>query len=155
MLTRPFTRRQLRHTAWVTLFAWMFALLSGAVNACLIQQNPQGDLGSVSLQAGPVAEDTAGPGTRQVQLVLHHGDDGDDGLGNGSAKAGCLKFGADESSVVTKGKAVQADVPDPIFVASVPWPSAAPVAAALQWRPVERPASVGPPLFIRLLRLTI
>ena len=155
MLTLPFTRRQLRHTARVTLFAWMFALLSGVANACLIQQNPQGKLGSISSQAGPVAGDTAGPATRQVQHVHHHGEGEDGGLGNDSAKAGCLKFCADESSAVTKSKAAHADVPGPIFVSSVQWQLAAPVAAASQWLPVERLASAGPPLFIRLLRLTI
>lgn len=155
MLMLPFTRRQLRHTAWVTLFVWLFALLSGVANACLIQQNPQGELGSVSAQAGPVAGVAAGPATRQVQHVPHHGEDEDDGIGNDSAKAGCLKFCADEASTVVKRKAAQDDVPGPIFVASVPWPPAAPVATAAQWPPIERPASVGPPLFIRLLRLTI
>ncbi len=155
MLKLPFTRRQLRNTACVTLLAWMFALLSGVANACLIQQNRHGELGSVSSQADPMVEGTAGPATRQVQHVHHHGDDEDDGLDNGSAKAGCLKFCADESSAVTKSKAAQADVPGPIPVASTPWLSAAPVAAASQWSRLERPASVGPPLFIRFLRLTI
>ena len=155
MLTLPFTRRQLRHTACVTLFAWMFALLSGVVNACLIQPNPPGELGSVSSHAGPVAGAVAGPATPQVQHVQHHGADEGDGLGNHSAKAGCLKFCADESSAVIKSKAAQADVPGPIFMASVPSPSTARVVVASQWLPVERPASVGPPLFIRLLRMTI
>ena len=155
MLTLPFTRRQLRHTARVTLFAWMFALLSGAANACLIQENLPGELGSISSQAGPVAGDTAGPATRQVQQVHHHGEDEGDGLGDDSAKAECLKFCADESSAVTKSKAAQADVLVPIAVTSVQWPLAAPVSAASPWPLVERPASVGPPLFIRLLRLTI
>jgi hypothetical protein len=40
-------------------------------------------------------------------------------------------------------------------MASAPWLPAVQVAAAAQWWPVERPASVGPPLFLRLLRLTI
>ena len=30
-----------------------------------------------------------------------------------------------------------------------------PVVAAAEWTPVESPASVGPPLLLRLLRLTI
>ena len=149
----PFTRRQLRHTACVTLFAWMFALLSGVANACLTQPNTQGAFVSISSQADPVVGGTAGPVTRQVQH--HPGNDEDDGRGTHSAKAGCLKFCADESSAVTMSRAPQADVPGPVFVVSVQWPSEAPGAAASEWTPVERPASVGPPLFIRLLRLTI
>jgi hypothetical protein len=35
------------------------------------------------------------------------------------------------------------------------WQLAPPVAGAFEWMPGERPATVGPPLFIRLLRLTI
>ena len=60
-----------------------------------------------------------------------------------------------EHSAVTKSKADQADAPGPICAASVQWPPPAPVATTSQWLPIERPASVGPPLFIRLLRLTI
>ena len=151
----PFTRRQLRHTAWVTLFAWMFALLSGVANACSTQPSAQAGLGSISSQAEPVVGGTAGLVTRQVEHIHHHRADEDDGVGNHSAKEGCLKFCADGSSAVTKSRAPQLDVPGPVFVVSVQWPSAAPVAAASEWTPAERPASVGPPLFIRLRRLTI
>jgi len=152
---KPFTRRQLRHTARVTLFAWMFALLAGVANACLTQPSAQAELRSILSQADRVVGGTAGPVTRQVEHIHHHGGHEDDGLGNHSAKEGGLEFCADESSAVTKSRATQADAPCPLFVASVQWPSAAPVAAASEWMPVERPTSVGPPLFIRLLRLTI
>ena len=155
MLNLPFTRRQLRQTASLTLFAWIFAILSGVANACLIQLNPQGELGSSSWQVVPVAGETAGPATRPVRHVHHHGEDADGGLGNDSAKAGCLKFCADETSGVTKSNAGQVDAPGPVCAASVQWPPPAPVATTSQWLPIERPASVGPPLFIRLLRLTI
>ena len=155
MLTLHCTRRQLRQTACGTQFAWMFALLSGVANACLIEQGAPDELGSILLPVGMVAGDTAGRATRQVKHVNHHAEGEGDGPGNDSAKAGCLKFCADESSAVTKGTAILGDVLAPILVARVQRPPAAPVAAAAQWRPVERPASVGPPLFIRLLRLTI
>mgnify|MGYP000042660855 CR=1 FL=1 len=151
----PFTLRQLRHTACITLFAWIFALASGVANACLTQPSAQAGLGSTSSQADPVVGGAVGPVTRQAERSHHHGDEEDDGLGRHSAKEGCLKFCADESSAVTKSRAPQADVPGSLVVASVQRPSAAPVAAAAQWPLVERPASSGPPLFIRLLRLTI
>jgi len=149
------TNRQLRQTAWVTLFVWMFALMSGAANACLIQLNPQGAPGSTSTQAKPVAGDAAGPATRQVQHVHHHGDDDNDELGDHSAKAVCLKFCADGSSAVMQSNAAEADGPGPVLAASMQWPPAVPVVTASQWPALEWPASVGPPLFIRLLRLTI
>lgn len=155
MPTLPFTRRQLRHAAYLTLFAWIFGLLSGVANACLTQPNAQAGLRSISLQADQAVEGAAGPVTRQVEHSHHHGEDDDDGLGRHSAKEGCLKLCAVQSSAVTKSKAPHSDLPSPDFVASVRWPSPVPSAAASDWTRVERPASVGPPLFIRLLRLTI
>ena len=149
------TRRQLRLTACVALFAWMFALLSGAVNACLIQPNPQSEPGSISSQVDPVAGKAAGTVAQQVQHGHPQGDDEPDGFGNHSSKAGCLKFCADESSAVTKNKSAQADLPGLIAVASLQWPPAVPGLVAAPWLAAERPASGGTPLFIRLLRLTI
>ena len=77
MLGLRFSRQQLRRTASLVLFGWLFALLSGVVNA------------------------------------------------------------------------------GPILLASDCWPLATAITAAAPWQPLERPASAGPPLFLRLLRLTI
>ena len=155
MTVPPFTRRQLRRTACVALFAWMFALLPGAVNACLLQQNPQSAPGSISSQVDPMAGKAAEPAAQQVQHGHPQGADEPDGFGNHSAKAGCLKFCADESSAVIKNKSAQADLSGLIAVASLQWPPAVPGLVAAPWLPAEQPASGGPPLFIRLLRLTI
>jgi len=153
----PLTRPQVRHAACVTLLAWIFALVSGVANACLTQPNGRAGFGSISSEANAVVGGTSTPVTRQVQHVHHHGagEGEDDGLGSHSAREGCLKFCADQSSAVTKSTAPQAEIAGPLFVASAQWRSAAPVTAASQWLQVEPPASVGPPLFIRLLRLTI
>jgi len=157
MLTLPFTRRQLRRTAGVTLFAWLFALLSGAVNACLIQPSAT-DLARANVsRAGPLAAEAAGPGqaTRPIANVPHHADDEHGASGDDLGGAGCLKFCADESSAVTKSQTPQADLPGPFFVSRVDWQPVSPVADAMPWRSVDRPAAQGLPLFIRLLRLTI
>lgn len=130
-----FTRQQLRRTACVTLLAWVFALWSGVANACLIQ---------------PVA-----PVDRQVEHAHLHAADETGGADTDGGKAGCLRFCADESSALAKSKASHADLPGPMLLASVDRQLATPVAAGAPWRAVERPASVGPPLFLRLLRLTI
>ena len=130
-----FTRQQLQRTACVALFAWVFALFSGVANACLIQ---------------PVA-----PADRPIEHDHHHADDERGEPNQDSGKAGCLKFCADESSALAKSKASHADLPGPILLATVHWPLATPDAAVAPWHSVERPASVGPPLFLRLLRLTI
>jgi hypothetical protein len=128
-----FNRQQLQRTAWLALFAWVFALTSGVANACLIQ---------------PVA-----PVDRQAEHAHHPAAD-ERGAENASGKAGCLKFCADETSALAKSKALHADLPGHTFVAGVHWPLARPGAVVAPWHPVERPASVGPPLFLSLLRLT-
>lgn len=148
-------RRQLRRTARLTLFAWMFALLSGVANACLTQSDAQAGLGSIPLQADPLVGDAAGRVTRQVDPINHRSADGDDQIDHHSDKEGCVKFCAEESQAVAKRSAHQSDVTGPVVLVSPQWAPAVLVAAAAEWTPVERPASVGPPLFIRLLRLTI
>ena len=152
-----FTRRQLRHTACATLLAWMFALLSGVANACVTQPNARAGLGSISSQASPVARVAAGPVKGQVHHIHHHGATAteQERHGSHSAEQGCLKFCADKSSSVTTSTAPQADPPGPLFVASAQWRSVLRVAAASRGWHFGRSASVGPPLFIRLLRLTI
>jgi hypothetical protein len=56
---------------------------------------------------------------------------------------------------LAKSKASQADLPGPVLLVGAPWSPAVQDAVAAQWWPVERPASVGLPIFLRLLRLTI
>ena len=72
-----------------------------------------------------------------------------------AGQAGCLKFCSDESSTLAKGKFTQADLPNPVVVAVVVWPSKAPLPMETLRRSAERPASPGPPLLLRFLRLTI
>ena len=145
-----FTRRQLRLTACVALFAWVFALVSGVANACLLQTVEPGAT-IFSLAAGA---QTAGCHSG-VAPSDHHADSGRGEPAQHGDKAVCLKFCADKFSPLAKSKSSQADLPSLVPMASAPWLPAVQVAAVSQWWPVERPASVGPPLFLRLLRLTI
>ena len=156
MPTPTFSRRQLRRTACVTLLAWVMALLSGVVNACLLQ--PHGQTAPASSIATPSPEFAdAGLIESTVARVEHsHHDSHQEPQGDHDAgKAGCLKFCADESSSLAKGKFTQADLPNPALVAVVEWPSLALLPMDTLRRSAERPASPGPPLVIRLLRLTI
>ena len=157
MRSLHFTRQQLRHTACVALLAWVFALVSGVANACLLQTAKPG-AAAFSFAAGTqkvgCGSDVA-PCEHDAGPAHHHADSGRSEPGQHGGKAVCLKFCADESSALAKSKASQADLPGPALLAGAPWSPAVQVAAAAQWRPVERPASVGPPLFLRLLRLTI
>jgi len=152
-----FTRRQLRRTAGVALFAWVFALVSGVANACLLQTAEPGAT-AVSIAAGTQkvgCGSDAAPCEHDAGPAHHHADSGRDEPVQHGGKAVCLKFCADESSALAKSKASQAELPGPVLLAGAPWSPAVQVAAAAQWQVVERPASVGPPLFLRLLRLTI
>jgi hypothetical protein len=140
MRTLPFTRRQLRRCASLTLFGWVFALLSATLNACLVPASPTGDLR---------------PGLSQVETMDEACDQHEHGSpAPGGAKAGCLKFCADEFSAVTPGKTSTADLALPVVVSVFRAPVAAIAELAAAWSSVERPASVGPPLFIRLVRMT-
>ena len=142
MSTFHLTHRRLRRTAGVTLVVWLLALAAGVVNACAL--GPAGPE-RVGLHAEvPSHEQHRDDGERPGH---HHGSD--------SGQKSCLKFCDDESSSVTTAKASQADFVGMVTVASIDWLAAMPTATGAPWRQVERPASQGPPLFIRFLRLTI
>lgn len=152
-----FSRRQLRHAACLALFAWVFALVSGVANACLVQA---AEPGAVAF-SHPVGTRTGGcdsgvaPREHVAGSARHHADSERGEPAPYGGKAVCLKFCADESSALAKSKTSQADLPGPVHLARAPWSPAVQVAAAAQWQAIERPASVGPPSFLRLLRLTI
>jgi len=158
--THTFNRCQLRRTACVTLLAWVLALMSGVVNACLLQ--PHGVAASAA-SANTKSEFSNAVPVDSTAAHVEHGHhhrlemrQGDhDGAKQDAGKAGCLKFCSDESFALAKGKFAQADQPNPVVVAVVEWPSMAPLTMGALRRSAERPASPGPPLVIRFLRLTI
>ena len=152
-----FTRQQLRHTACMALFAWAFALLSGVANACLIHSTAPGAASFGLSQGDRKIESATGgaPGDRLFEQAHHHVDDESGGPNEGGGKAGCLKFCADESSAQVKSKVSQLDLAGSVVLASIAWPLATRVAVTAPRQAVERLAAVGPPLFLRSLRLTI
>jgi len=160
MPTLTFTRCQLRRIACVTLLGWVLALLSGVVNACLLQPHDQTAPAS-SVASNPDFADAGLVDSTAAHVEHSHHDShparqGDhDAAKEDAGKAGCLKFCSNESSTLAKGKFTRADLPNPVVVAVVEWHSMAPVPKGTLWRSAERPASPGPPLGIRLLRLTI
>ncbi len=155
MLTLTFNRRQLRRTACMTLLAWALALLSGVVNACLLQPHSQTASAS-SATSSPELSDAGLIDLTIAHVEQKHHDSHQAGQGDHDAgKAGCLKFCSDEFSTLAKGKVTQADPPNSMVVAVVAWPSVALLPMGTLRRLGERPASPGPPLVIRFLRLTI
>lgn len=153
----PFTRQRLRHTAWVTLFAWVFALFSGVANACLIQAAAPGAASFGHSKDDPISRLVAevAPIGQQADPAHHRGAVESGGHDKDGGKAGCLKFCADGTSALSKVKSPHPDLPGLALVVSAPgWP-ALPLAPDAHAQRAVRPATVGPPLFLRLLRLTI
>jgi len=157
MLSLPFARRQWRRTAYVTLFAWLFALLSGAVNACLIQPSATDLARSNVPLVDPFVGEVGGPGqsTRQTQPTQHHADDEHGGPVDDLGEAGCLKFYTDESSALAKSKSYGADMVAALVDLHVAGRLAVPVVKTDSSLRQEPPRAQGPPLVIRFLRLTL
>ena len=159
MPTLAFNRRQLRHTACVTLLGWMLALMLGVLNACLLQPHSQPASASHATSRHEFADagliDSTEAHVEHSHHDSHPAQHGDHDAAKDAGKAGCLKFCSDESSTLAKGKFTQADLPNPVVVAVVEWPSMAPLPMGTLRTSAERPASPGPPLVIRFLRLTI
>ena len=128
-------RRRMRLTGWVTLLVWLLALLAGMVNACQIQPRDHAAL--------------------HVERDHHDRHDGLRHTEDDAGKAGCSRFCDDESSTLAKSKASPTDLPQAMVLATVEWPAPTPASLGAVRRSAERPASPGPPLFMRLLRLTI
>ena len=91
-----FTHRRLRHTVWVTLLAWIFALSAGVANACVL---------------GITDPATAAPASHMTGDRGHAGHEAHSGSNQGHdpGNGGCQKFCDDESSVVTKSPSSGSD----------------------------------------------
>jgi hypothetical protein len=139
------------HTVSVMLAAWMFALTAGVINACVLNLPSAATPGSfvqsqvahLSWAAADTEHDNGGP--------LTH----DEHKQNG-ANDSCLKFCDDESSALFKGNTSSTFDPGAALVATVQLPGAVvPIAHVGTGRSPQQPTAQGPPLVIRLLRLTL
>jgi hypothetical protein len=151
-----FDRRQLRRTACATLVVWVLALAAGVVNACALAPGGPVDrsilqVGIVSLDAQARAPSSAAVESHQeqVEAVSHHEN------GQDSGKGSCLKFCDDESSAIVKVKLPVVDLSATLLTAAEPWNAIVAAGGAGFRQSLGRPGSQGPPLVIRLLRLTL
>lgn len=153
MPSQPFHRRFLRRAVWVTLVAWVLAWGAGVASACQLPMHGPG----VATVVASLHDRSTELGMRSMPAPhaesRHH--DGPTAPAGPANNDGCRKFCTDASSSVVKTNPVQADALGPPLVASVAWPAAIRTASVAMWWSTERPASQGPPLVIRLLRLTI
>ncbi|MDO8420302.1 MAG: hypothetical protein Q7S90_09715 [Rubrivivax sp.] len=152
-----FDRQGLRRTVWGTLVAWLLALSAGVVNACML--TPQGTLGGDAASALRYAAHTE-TSSRSGEVVHGNVVDSSPRLGQGQgqgqdvAKDSCLKFCDDESSALSAGKIPALDPGVPLLAAIAPWSSSVPNTFVGTRLSLQRPPAQGPPLVIRLLRLT-
>lgn len=152
-----FHQRAKRRIVWATLLGWVLALLAGVANACLLQVDHDFRIpaSAASAHERPAGRDMNAALPFHVEHANQDGAALNAGHPMDAAKAGCLKFCDDESSSVAKVETLQLDLPGPVLLARFDWQTALPVATVAIRRLAERPASHGPPLVIRLLRLTI
>jgi hypothetical protein len=152
--------QRLRRLVWLTLWAWSFALLSGVVNACVLnlaerameRSSPSSRLETAtharladSIEArGPTGHDAdSGSLHRQER---EHGSSGQDS---------CLKFCDDESSALAKSSAAGVDIGATLVDARLGRHLAVAATQADAGSMPEPPRAHGPPLVIRFLRLTL
>lgn len=131
-------RRQRRFT-WVALVAWVFAVAVASANACL-----------AAVPATPAAGHAQHDHSHESHPYESHSHQSPD-----AGKAGCLKFCDDESSALSKKGASGPDLLAPCTLLEgleIPPRQQTPGADRLSR---ARPRSQGPPLVIRLLRLTL
>jgi hypothetical protein len=150
-----FSLRTRRRICVATLAAWVFALASGAVNACALTAHEAGEANS-TMTTGSFAEvdddhdDDHGEVSAADHQVAHasHGDHGD-------SHPGCHKFCKDSSGTLPKQAAVHGPDLSHLLLATGVVSLAPPISVPRAQRVAERPWANGPPIVIRFLRLTL
>ena len=149
---KPFLNsRTKRSTAFVVLWVWLFALASGAANACLIQTEKMHDHGSQAVHSHP---STANKGHA---ISAAHGDaiaDHDSGIE--ASKSQCLKVCEDGSQSLPKQQ-VSFDLTHPVLLPllAVAYATATPMVSAREMAVIQRPPDPRLPIRVGLSRLAL
>ena len=128
------------------LAAWLFALTAAVINACVLNI-PNTATRGLTADFSRVLADTE---HHEGAPTTHHQH------GQNGANHSCLKFCDDESSALSKGNTSYNPDAVAALVAVVQLPGAVvPVTRDGTGLSLRRPTAQGPPLVIRLLRLTL
>lgn len=151
-------RRQRRFT-WVALVAWVFAVAVASANACLAAVPASPAAGHAqhdhSHESHPHESHPHESHPHESHPYESHPYEPHSHQSPDAGKAGCLKFCDDESSALSKKGASGPDLLAPCTLLEgleIPPRQQTPGADRLSR---ARPRSQGPPLVIRLLRLTL
>ncbi len=144
-----FNSHSKRNTALVALFVWLFALVSGVANACLIQPEKMHDHGSVAAHSS-AAEKRHAVSAVHVDAISEHRPELE------RSKSQCLKV-CDDSSQSLPKQQVDFDLTHPVLVPliAVAWIKATPEVSARGLAVVQRPPDPGLPIRVRLSRLAL
>ena len=142
------TSRARRNTAFMMLLTWVFALVSGVANACLLEvQQTHLHTATASALKEPAHAFSVLPG---------HAGTVADGVDAPYFKAPCLKVCDDGSrSFPNHGLKVAHTDPGPALLSVVLWRAAAPDIPAFRQFEDEKPATPELPIRVRFPRLAI
>ena len=143
-----FPTSAMRHTAFLVLLVWLFAMGSGMVNACLLEAR-----GSQSHVATASSSETAHAPvafTDHEEAVVGHGHDSE------PAKAPCLKVCDDESrSLLKQQSGVGPTELGPAPLVAILWTVTTSVASAPLRMDDRQPLAPELPLRVRYARLAL
>lgn len=148
--------RAKRNTAFKVLPLWLFALVSGFANACLLEV-PEAHSHGITFESSASAEGQAASHPHAHSESDHHADAATDhGDDSGASKAPCLKVCDDGShSLPTQRSGVDQADHGVVAVAAVLWTVPAPIVSnSYRVDDLQFPVP-GPPLRVRYSRLTL
>jgi hypothetical protein len=146
-----FNSRAKRNTAFVVLSVWLFALASGAVNACLIQAEEMHDHGSRAAHTHSSAAEEG------HAISAAHGDaNPDHDFGLEASKSQCLKVCDDGSQSLPKQQ-VSFDLThvDLTPLLAVAWTTATHVESARGLAVIRQPPDPSLSIRVRLSRFAL
>ncbi len=140
--------RTKRHTAFVVLLVWLFALVSSVANACLLETD-QAHARAANKSADTTNQTAAGSHAQSGNDAGHH--DGSDGM-----KESCLKVCDDGKHTLPQAYAgVDHNDPGPAPLVATLWTEAPNVVSASRRLDDLAIPIVGPPLRVRYSRLAL
>ena len=143
-----YNTRAKRNTAFMVLLVWLFALVSGVANACLLEARQTHSHAATAASSEAAAHASA--------ILPGHTGAVADGVGEQHFKAPCLKVCDDGTrSFPKQDEAVAQNDAGPALLVQVLWGKVAPSIPTLRHMDVEQPATPELPIRVRFSRLAI